>query len=221
MPNEKVPLVDDGIYHVFSKSIAGYKIFNEDSEYKRLASVLKYYRTSKPLLKFSLHNRCCKTDLPSLNSPASQMDDKLIIIIAYCIMPTHIHLLLQQKQENGISKYVGRILNSYTKYFNIRHNRKGPLWESKFKAVLVESHEQLLHLTKYIHLNPTTAYLTDKPENWAYSSYNEYVSSENNKDPICEYDKLLDLSLCAYKTFIDESVDYQREIAQLKNLTIE
>jgi putative transposase len=79
-------------------------------------------------------------------------------------MPTHIHLVLRQLKDGGISKFMSNILNSYSRYFNIKHNRKGPLWEGRFRKVLVGSDEQLLHLTRYVHLNPVTACLVDKPK---------------------------------------------------------
>ncbi len=78
-------------------------------------------------------------------------------------MPTHIHLILKQLKEDGISAYMSKILNSYTCYFNRRTKRKGPLWESRFKRVEVTSDEQLLHLTRYIHLNPVTAHIVEEP----------------------------------------------------------
>ena len=68
-----------------------------------------------------------------------------------------------------------RLLNSYTRYFNEKIKRKGPLWEGRFKKVLVNSDEQLLHLTRYVHLNPVSAGIVEKPEDWPCSSYREYI----------------------------------------------
>jgi len=151
----------------------------------------------------------------------SQGKEKLVQIIAYCLMPTHVHLVLKQLEENGISIFMGNILNSYSRYFNTKHKRKGPLWEGRFKNVLVDNDEQLLHLTRYIHLNPATAYLVDKPEDWTMSSYKEYLLEANKDNRICEYDDILDINTPSYKTFVEDRVSYQRELVSIKKLLLE
>jgi len=107
-----------------------------------------------------------------------QNSDLFVKIISYCIMPTHYHLLLEQVKDGGTEKFISKILNSYAKYFNLRHKRSGPLWSSRFKSVGVDDNEQLLHLTRYIHLNPTSAGYVSMPEDWQYSSYVEYISDD-------------------------------------------
>jgi putative transposase len=98
-------------------------------------------------------------------------NEQLVEVVAYCIMQTHFHLILKQVTEDGIAKFMGRILNGYSRYFNSLHSRVGPLWTGRFKNVLIRNDEHLLHLTRYIHLNPVSAGLVTKPEDWDYSSY--------------------------------------------------
>ncbi|MDO8579983.1 MAG: transposase, partial [Candidatus Omnitrophota bacterium] len=145
--------------------------------------------------------------------------DPLVEIIAYCLMPTHIHLVLKQLKDNGISHFMRNIQNSYTHYFNERYKRKGPLWIGRFKNVLVESDSQLLHLTRYVHLNPSTAGLTRNPLDW-HSSYGEYLNPKTN-DRLCHWEELIDLSTSQYRAFVEERIDYQRELAFLKHLSDE
>ncbi|MFH1783040.1 MAG: transposase [Candidatus Omnitrophota bacterium] len=142
----------------------------------------------------------------------------LVQIICYCLMPTHIHLTLTQLADKGISKFIGNILSSYSHYFNLKHNRKGPLWEGRFKGGLVKTDEQLLHLTRYIHLNPVSAYLVDKPGDWKYSSYKEYISKEHCKSSLCNYDNVLDIQPILYKKFVEDRISYQRELVKIKAL---
>lgn len=111
---------------------------------------------------------------------------------------------------------MSNVLNSYSKYFNIKHNRKGPLWEGRFKSVLIETDEQLLHLTRYIHLNPVTAFLVEKPDAWKSSSYGEYVASMNSDASICNYDAVLKIEPKEYKDFVDEQIPHQRDLAHIK-----
>jgi putative transposase len=129
-------------------------------------------------------------------------------------MPTHLHLILKQLKHNGISIFMNNILNSYTRYFNTKHKRKGPLWEARFKNILIEKDEYLLHLTRYIHLNPVTASLINKPEDWLASSYREYI--EKNAEKICQYDDVLKTEPISYKQFVDDRISYQRELAKIK-----
>ena len=136
-------------------------------------------------------------------------------------MPTHFHLVLKQLQNNGISNYLRKILESYSTYFNTIHKRKGPLWEGKFKNVLIKTDEQLLHLTRYIHLNPTTAGIAKKPEKWKFSSYKEYLSKINNSSVICDYDGILEIKPKLYSKFVNDQILYQKELAKIKNLLFE
>jgi putative transposase len=164
------------IYHVFNKSIAKFKIFPNHSFYVRFLELITYYKNN-PFIKFSEYKKL-KNKLKSANC---KNNDPIVQIIAYCIMPTHFHLVIYEKENKALSHYMRRILDSYTRYFNKKTKRQGPLWVGKFKKVLVTSDEQLLHLTRYVHLNPVSAGLVEKPEDWPYSSYREYI--ERNKVP--------------------------------------
>ncbi len=145
----------------------------------------------------------------------------VVEIAAYCIMPTHIHLILKQLKNNGISTYMGNVLNSYTRYFNNKTKRGGPLWESRFKNVEVESDEQLLHLTRYIHLNPSTANLAEYPEDWDFSSYREFMGGIEEKAKLCNYDELLNIKPYEYKKFVSSRINCQRDLARIKDLCME
>jgi putative transposase len=136
-------------------------------------------------------------------------------------MPTHIHFILKQLKKNGISAFMRLILDSYTRYFNIKHQRKGPLWQSRFKNVLVESDEQMYHLTRYIHLNPVTAGLVEKPEQWMPSSYLEYIQQGNKKQRTCRFEDILTIQPLEYKDFVENRVNYQKELALIKHLVLD
>ncbi len=218
----KDPLVTGEVYHVYNKSIAGYRIFNNDSEFLRMINVVCYYQREKPGLKFSDFIR--SPEAKNNHLPPRRWEsggrEKLVEIIAYCIMPTHLHLVVKQLKEYGISTFMSNVQNSYARYFNTKHERKGPLWEGKFQNLLVETDEYLLHLTRYIHLNPTTAHLVDKPEDWLSSSYQEYLFSTDNSR-ICKYDDILDIGSKDYKEFVEDRISYQRELAKIKHLLID
>lgn len=203
-----------GVYHVFNKSISGYKIFNNLHEYKRMIHLMHYYQHEGHHFKFSYVMKTGKHDTSLFVGKK-----KLVEIVAYCLMPTHVHFILMPDKENGITRFMNVVLNSYTRYFNIKHRRKGPLWQSRSKKILIETDEQLIHLTRYIHLNPVTAYLVDTPEAWEASSYREYLSQNGNR--ICAYDELFQVNPRAYKEFVDDTISYQRERTRIKKVILE
>jgi putative transposase len=128
---------------------------------------------------------------------------------------------MQQLREKGILRYMILLLNSYGHYFNKKYKRKGPLWESRFQNVLVDSDDQLLHLTRYVHLNPVTAELTNSPEAWAYSSYREYLGLVTPEAKLCDHSGMLEVKPLDYQRFVCNRIDYQRQLAWIKNLLIE
>ena len=213
----KYPLIEGEIYHIYNKSISGYKIFNSYYDYSRMKRLFVYYSCVRKK-KFSEWERG-KKKMKKLDEKLD-IEEKFVDIIAYCIMPTHIHLILKQKKEKGISIFMSQISNSYAKYFNLKHKRKGPLWEGEFKNVLVSNDEQLLHLTRYIHLNPVTAGLVEKPQDWEFSSYQEYLNEIKDKR-ICNFKELLDIDPVSYKKFTEDRISYQKELAKIKHLLLE
>lgn len=207
------------VYHVFNRSIAGYIIFTNTHEYNHMIKTLRHYRDDHSPGRLSHSSR--KTEsAPAENRRKPPV--KPIDLIAFCLMPTHFHLIVRQVSDGGISKFVANIENSYARYFNTKHQRKGPLWEGKFKNVLVTTDEQLLHLTRYIHLNPTTADLTALPEKWAFSSYKEYITQPSGfPDLLCQKDILAEISPTHYRSFVTEHISYQKELAMVKHLLFE
>jgi len=210
-------LVKEEIYHIMSKSIGDSPIFNNETEYQRMRGLLSYYQYEDPPVKFSKFSLHIKKENPGKKENLKK-GEKLVEIIAYSIMPTHFHLILKQNKEKGISIFIKNILNSYTRYFNIRHNRKGPLWEGRFKRVKLETNEQLLHLTRYIHLEPVIKKLVAKPEDWLFSSYREYLAEV--KERLCNFEGFLEINP-SYKEFVEDRIAYPRELEKIKNLIIE
>jgi len=218
----KDKLIEGEIYHIFSKSIAGFKIFNSYANSARMLATIRYYQMKNLTKKFSIFIRSerLKKEQDYFYN-FLQGKEKLVEIIAYCLMSTHLHLILKQLKRNGISIFMNDILNSYTRYFNVKARRKGPLWESRFKNVLVKTDEQLIHLTRYMHLNPVTAYLVDKPQNWEFSSYREYLGKTSKEAIVCRYEDLLSIQPDSYKEFVNDQIDYQRSLATIKDLMLD
>ncbi|OQA40466.1 MAG: Transposase IS200 like protein [Candidatus Omnitrophica bacterium ADurb.Bin314] len=219
MQVRKDPLATGEYYHVYTKSIAGFVIFNHKDEFDRMKSLLEFHQVSDPAMKFSWLKRLGKDMTPRMTERREK--ERLVHIIAYCLMPTHIHLFLRQSATNGISVFMGRLLNGYARYFNLRHKRKGPLWEGRFKNVRVKTNEQALHLSRYIHLNPASAGLVNKPGEWEHSSYQEYLSRSSQEPGLCAFQGVFDFTSAEYQNFVEKHRDAQRETAILKGLMME
>ncbi len=219
----KEKLVTGNIYHVLNKSIAGYNIFPSDEHYENIIQIIRFFSVGEELPRFSRFISQARNQGKSFEEYLDEQTNsrRPVDIIAYCIMPTHFHLLLRQVKDNGISNFMGNVSGSYARGFNAWQKRKGFLWEGRFKNVPVTKDEQLLHLTRYIHLNPVTAGIVEKPEQWKYSSYKEYVEVKKGKYPICKYDGLFDMSPHEYRKFVEDQKDYQRELAKIKKIALE
>lgn len=219
MAARKNELVTECYYHIFSRSIAGFEIFTKREEYQRMLETILYYNDKNTPCSFVLYPEFIKR----IKNTKETLPVKkpVVSILSYCLMPTHIHLVLKQLEENGIKKLMASVLQSYAQYFNHKIKRKGPLWESRFKNVPVKTDEQLSHLTRYIHLNPVTSYLIDKPEQWEFSSYREYLGLTPSDKGICHYKDVFDMKSKDYKEFVEDRIAYQRELARIKSLTLE
>lgn len=219
----KNPLSNGSYYHIVNRSIAKFEIFNSADDYGRMINLLNFYRFTDFPCKYSEFLRLCQNRQKAIVSDLLKSGEMMVVIVAYCIMPTHIHLLLKQETDNGISRFIAKVLDSYSKYFNIKYHRKGPLWEGHFKNILVSKDEQLIHLTRYIHLNPTSAGLVKKPEDWEHSSYHEYISSSRKEgaDILCQFNELIDMPPKDYEKFVSDRIAYQKEISKIKHLLLE
>lgn len=101
-----------------------------------------------------------------------------IELICYCLMPNHFHFLLKQTGTNDMEIFMKSLMTRYTQYFNRRYDRVGPIYQGRYKGVLVETDEQLLYLTRYIHRNPDSLKRTDPTGTVLFeqpSSYPNYL----------------------------------------------
>lgn len=135
-------------------------------------------------------------------------------------MPNHFHFLVRQLRDNGVSIFMSQLINSYTKYFNTKYKRIGALLQGSFKAVHIEFEEQLIHLSRYIHLNPVVSGIVKNPESYQWSSYLKYIRKING---FCSPAQVLNLfpSTLKYKQFVTDQIDYGITLEILKHQTIE
>ncbi|KKS79204.1 MAG: hypothetical protein UV54_C0039G0003 [Candidatus Beckwithbacteria bacterium GW2011_GWA2_43_10] len=220
MPRRIVPLVTEEIYHVFNRGIDRRPTFLSKREYERAIKLTNYYRFRELPGKYSKFITLPIDQQKQIFQQLEKENNKRVEILTLCLMPNHFHFLLKQTADNGISKFISDWQNSYTRFHNLRHERTGPLFNDQFKAVHIESEEQLLHVSRYIHLNPYSGQvinsLADLVE-YPWSSLSQFFNQE--KSGLCETELILsNFSKSGYKKFIFDQADYQRQLEKIKHL---
>lgn len=222
MPYRKSPIVTTEIYHVFNRAVAGIPIFSSTKDFLRFVDLINYYRFKDTPVSFSQFKQIEKTQRDEIFSRLVKGNNSQVEILIFCLMDNHFHFLLKQKVDLGIVKFISNLQNGYAKYFNIKTNRNGPLFQPMFKAVRVVTEEQLLHVSRYIHLNPSTGYLVEIKdlENYQWSSLSSYIGE--GKYPFINNEMIQGLiSKKKYRKFVFDQADYQRELAKIKHLALE
>lgn len=194
------------IYHVFNRGVEKRSVFLNERDYKHFLETIEHYCSTNTKL-----SRKAKSTIRPLQQR------QLVEILGYCLMPNHFHLLLRQIGENGISIFLGRIENSFTKYFNIKNERVGPLFQGAFKAVLVENDEHFLHLSRYIHLNPLVGNLVKDLKKYRWSSFPAYLGEEKNgflstQEILSHFSSSKD-----YEKFIMDHAEYAKSLEAIKH----
>lgn len=197
-------------YHLYNRGVAKQKIFLDEEDYKVFLSYLKLY-----LVLPSLQGRTLK--VPPSHILKNFFEE--IKLLAYCLMPNHFHLFLWQKEINTITNFMRSLCTKFSIYFNKKYKRVGPLFQGRYKAVMVTSESQYVYLSKYIHRNPLPILpsRTDL-EGYKYSSYGNYLGSFNQ--PWVDTGEILSYfskikSAESYKKFVEE-VD-ERDLIMIKN----
>lgn len=224
MPGRDIPLVSQEIYHVVNRGIASQPVFTNKRDYQRFLETMNYYQNEEVSIRYSKFLILSVEERNRILNDLIKKRNFIVDLISFCLMPNHFHILLRQIEDNGIAKFIANLTNSYTRYFNTKNKRVGPLFQGKFKAVRIENDKQLLHTTRYIHLNPYTSYLVKNIEGiitYPYSSLAEYLKLETrrriNRDLVLAHLK----SLQVFRKFHFDQADYQRNLQNIKHLTLE
>jgi putative transposase len=132
---------------------------------------------------------------------------------------------MKQNIDNGIKNVLTSLQNGYSKYFNIKYDRQGPLFQSRFKAKRIETEEILLHVSRYIHLNPSNLFLIEAEslENYLWSSYPTYMGIKNSSMNFIDTSLILKIigGEEKYKKFVLDRANYQRKLEMIKHMILE
>ena len=139
------------LYHVIVRGNQRRKTFRSDDDYKAYLNRLEKYRAQ------------CR-----------------VRIYAYCLMPNHVHLLIESG-STPLAKFMQGLQQSYTQYFNRSYRKVGHLFQGRYKAIICAREKYLMALIRYIHLNPVRAKLATRPERYPYSGHNSYMTNGTAK----------------------------------------
>jgi putative transposase len=139
----------------------------------------------------------------------------LVEITAYCLMPTHYHLLVLLKTDNFSELVMQPFATSYSKAVNRQNKRVGPLFQGRFQAKRIEKDSHLLQLSRYLHLNPVKAGLVEHPSDWLYSSYRDYLGIRKNS--LVKPGIIIDhfSSVQAYQVFVEDQDQGEEEVGSM------
>ncbi|OGH42428.1 MAG: hypothetical protein A3H79_04545 [Candidatus Levybacteria bacterium RIFCSPLOWO2_02_FULL_36_8b] len=223
MSQRKTVLATNEIYHVYNRGVEKRPIFLTRKDYARLIDLVNYYRFKDCPFKYSHFKRILYQEKMSIMKGLEDKSKKLVEIFAFCLMPNHIHFLIKQLADNGITKFMAKVQNGFSHYFNKRHDRIGHLFQGNFGATRIEDDEQLLHVNRYIHLNPVFSCIirVEDLEGYEYSSYPEYINKRT--DGFCNIQEILSYfnNLEDYKRFITDQASHTKTLENIKHLLIE
>ncbi len=175
-------------YHIYNRGVDKRNIFHDARDRDRFRDALFVCNTEK-----SSKFRDLPTDLFTF-----ERDETCVDVFAYALMPNHFHLIIGEKQEGGISSFMGKLLTSYSMYFNTKYERSGPLMCRPFRSSHIDSDEYFRWVFAYVHLNPLELFEPQWKKNgvknvkratrnltgYAYSSYSDYFSHERKESRI-------------------------------------
>lgn len=222
MPVRKTPLITGEIYHVFNHGIDYRDICQNNREYQHFLLTLWFYQPSILQMKLS-HYLSLATDARIQLIPEISSKPKYVEIQAFSLLPNHYHLVIKQIVDKGISTFVGNVQNSYTKYYNKKHHRRGSLFLTPFRARHVYTEAQFLHVCRYVHLNHYSSGLISNLDRLKVSpltSLPYYLNPLTQPREIVSRTQLEQLfaSPQTHWKFIRDQADYQRQLDHIKHL---
>jgi len=235
MPVKRPQLVNNEIYHIVDRGVGDSLIFREENDYYRgIFSIYEFNDTNSVLIRDRRRARIRAKKIGREQFSANR--DILVEILAFKFMPNHIHLLIRQIKDNGITQFMRKFGAGYAAYFNKKYNRKGHLFQGRFRAVHIKTEEQLKTVFIYIHTNALSLIEPswreigiEDPEraidflgSYKWSSYLDYLGKKNFPSVINK-EFLLGViggeEKC--REFVENWIRYKGEIKKSNNVVLE
>jgi putative transposase len=241
MPKEKREFVNGEIYHIVLRRAGNELLFGDIDDYYRGIFYIYECNDTNPVkikerrearAKFKEMMRKIKTEEMPTTLVWKDKRDKLVEVLAFCLMPNHIHLLVRQLKDRGISKFVQKIASGYACYFKRKYGvkLKGHFFQDRFAAVRVNTDDQLRTVFVYIHSNPV---LLVEPEwkekgiedfektikfleEYKWSSYQDYLGKKNFPS-VTEREFILGVmgGIDGCRKWVEDLLKFKKEVREL------
>jgi len=164
----EINTIESGIFHIYNRGVNGNNIFHDEQDHWRFLESLRVFNSDLGICDPISFSKRCHCLYPTAN--------RLVEIHQFALLPNHFHMLIQEKTEGGISKFIQRLKTSYSKYINKKYSRRGHFFESTYHSRLINSDSYLEHITRYIHLNPLNLFNID----WKHSNIENKIDALHN-----------------------------------------
>ncbi len=235
MPIKRPQLVNNEIYHIVIRGVEDSLIFKDKNDYYRgIFSLFEFNDVKHVLIRDRRRVRIRAKKNGREQFSANR--DMLVEVLAFYFMPNHMHMLVRQIKDDGITQFMRKVGTGYATYFNEKYNRKGHLFQSRFRAVHTKTEEQLKTVFVYIHTNGVSLIEPrwkeegiNNPEkvikfleNYKWSSYPDYIDKKNFPS-VTERDFLLEVmgGKEGCRKFVENWIEYKREIKDFSDVEIE
>lgn len=192
MPYRRGAFAAGNCYHIYNRGAGLGLIFFNDENYRYCLRLVKRYRAQ-------YH----------------------VTMLAYCLMPNHYHFLLRQDEDVPLPRFVNVLFNAYVQAVNRQQGRTGTLFEGRFRHVWVDREDYLIHLCRYIHLNPVRAGLVARPEDWPYSNYLEWLGWREGTLKDEAFIQAHFPTPDVYREFVEDYTEEERMREQIKPYLLE
>ena len=238
MPRRKdVQFANGEIYHIVTRAIDGIELFRDKQDYSQMIRDLFRFNDLNPVVSTErvIYYRNKNETRPDRVSFERRERKLLVEILAFCLMPNHIHLLIRQLEDGGIRKFMHKF-GGYAWYYNKKYQRSGYLFQGRFRAVHIKDDKQLMTVFVYIHTNPVALIYPkwkeqgvkdvkkamEFLEEYKWSSYLDYLG-EKSFPSITSREFLTDLmgGQNGCREFIEDWLYQRRELYDFDKIAIE
>jgi len=242
MPYRRQQFVNGEIYHIVQRRIGDELLFKDADDYYRGVFSVYEFNTTKPVT--IRQRRQARLQLKAANrDPLSVIDvrEPLVEVLAFCLMPNHVHLLLRQLKEGGIIKFMNKFGAGYPAYFKQKHGLKetkdkGYFFQGRFVSVHIKTDGQLKIVFVYIHTNPISLIepkwkeigiqnpkkVIKFLEDYKWSSYPDYIGQKNFPS-VTKREFILEImdGEKGCKEFVENWMRYKGKIKEFPELVLE
>lgn len=206
----KVPFEVGEYYHLFTRGVEKREVFLATGEYERFQLLLGLCNGAEPVHLANFFKKYKGEPFISLIQQGvgdGPGPDALVELIAYALMPNHVHLLVRERAQGGISRFMLKLMTAYSAFFNAKHQRSGPLFTRPFRSRHVDDDEYLRWVYAYVTLNPLDLYQRDWREKgiddlhasadfirgYRFSNFPDHFSGARPESVLLENDRALPL----------------------------